>query len=154
MGGFLMLVLKVMRNEKGEFNEIYNYFDKFVPLFVTTLICFVLMMIIGIIPFLNPILGYLVNPVIAFIWAMAVIKIIEKNLAPAEALKEAVEMVKDYLFPVWLYSLVMSIIGCVGFIVFIIGGLVTVPITCVGMAVAYKELTTPVSVSGNWGFDG
>jgi len=150
MGGFLMLALKVIREEKGEINQIYNYFDKFTPLFVTTLICFVPMVIISMIPILNPVLSFILNPPIAFVWAIALIKILENNTAPLDAIKESIEMVKDYPFPIWLYSLIMAIICSIGFAFYFIGFIITAPISCVGMAVAYKELTNPTSISGNW----
>lgn len=149
MGGFFVLVLKIMRGEKGEFNEIFNHFDKFVPLFVTSLICFVAMIIAGIIPFLNIILVLVLNPLIGFVWAMALIKVIENSTEPMDAIKEGIEMVKTNPVMIWLYSLVMGILSGIGAIACLIGVLATTPISTVGMAVAYKELTSTTTVSEN-----
>lgn len=147
IGGFLVLILKVMRGEKGEFNEIFAHFDKFIPTFITSLICFAAILIAGIIPVLNIILGLVFNPLISFVWAMALIKVIERNIEPMDAIKEGIEMIKTNPVMIWLYCLVMGILSMVGAIALLIGIIFTSPLSSIGMAVAYKDMTSADVVS-------
>lgn len=147
IGGFLVLVLKVMRGEKGEFNEIFAHFDKFAPTFVASLICFIAMIIMGIIPILNIILVLVFNPLISFVWVMALIKIIEQDFKPMDAIKEGIELVKTNPVMIWLYTFIINILSMVGSIALLIGVIFTAPLSSIGLAVAYQNMTTDNTVS-------
>jgi len=152
MGGFLMLCLKVMRGEKGEFNEIFTHFDKFVPTFLLTIMVYIpfTIIIISLIPLLGGLFAFVAGPLVNIAYAFALILIIEKNLAPVDAFKEAFTTItaKNPVMT-WVYVFVCGILSFVGSIACFVGVLATLPFAQIAMAVAYNELynNTPVTPS-------
>lgn len=140
LGGFMILVLKVLRGEQQEFNEIFAHFDQFASTFIASIICFGIMCIATIIPLLNILLLIVLNPLITFIWAVSLVLIIDKKLKPLEAIQQGFEWVKANPLMTWVYCFVMAFLSGVGVIACGIGLLVTAPLSLVGMVIAYKEL--------------
>ena len=142
MGGFIVLCLKFVRGGKGDFNEVLN-FSKFVPTFVVALLAGIAYSILAIIPFLNMLLIPLAGPAFSFIVGAALIMVIEKDAAPIDALKNALELfTSNNPAMLWVYCFVMGIISAVGIFACGIGIFATMPLGAIGIAFAYEELTS------------
>ena len=50
-GGLIVLVLKLLRGEKAEFNEIFAHFDKFVPTLLVSLMAFAACLVLWLVAF-------------------------------------------------------------------------------------------------------
>ena len=138
-GGFIILCLKLLKGEPGEFNEIFAHFDKFGPTFIVFLL-YLVFAIICMIPVLGWLVGIVLGPVVAFIFIFAVTLIIEKDMLPIDAIKKGLALFQTNPAMNWLYVLVFAILGSVGAIACGIGVILTLPFTYVGLARAYQEL--------------
>ena len=138
-GGFIILCLKLLKGEPGEFNEIFAHFDKFGPTFIIFLLSLVFY-IICMIPVLGWLVGIVLGPVVAFIYAFAITLIIQQDLQPMDAVKKGLEFFQTNTVMNWVYVLVISILGGIGAIACGIGIILTLPFTWIGLALAYREL--------------
>lgn len=146
LGGFMILVLKVIRGERGEFNEIFAHFNQFGSTFFISVIVFGITCILILIPLVN-IVAFLINPLITFIWATSLILAIDKKLKPLEAIQQSIEWIKTSPLMLWVHCLVMTVLASIGALACGIGMLVTFPLSLVGMAVAYNMFNTSVVIS-------
>lgn len=173
IAGFLVLCFKLLRGEKGDFNDIFSQFNKFVPTFLLVLmmaVVWIVMMIIGFIPVLGILCQIAVGPALFVIFIIAMALLVEKNLQPLDALKQGLNYFLTNPLMIWLYSLIIcilaglgavlgSILGAIfmfipliGFLfsmLFIMAGTaLTSPFCFIGMAIGYQELSqkeaTPV----------
>lgn len=144
VGGVLVLSLKLLRGEKGELNEIFSHFDQLLPTLITTLLFAVVSLIfwiIGIIPVIGWVINLVVSPALCILYFLSIGFIVDQNMQPLDALKRSVDCLAAEPIPLWLYSLVMSILGGIGAIILIIGVVLTIPLGMMGMAVAYQHLS-------------
>lgn len=148
IGGYLLLCLKVMRGEKGEFNEIFAHFDKFIPSLLLTIIVLIPLMIVGLIPILGALAMLVIGPLAGVICLIGLALLFEKNMAPMDAVKEAFKIVTEKN-PVmtWVYALACGFLSGLGAIACLVGVLATYPFYFVSMAVAYDELTGSAPVA-------
>lgn len=147
MGGFVVLCLKFIRGGKGEFNEIFA-FDKFVPTLLVMIVIMVPYLILAMIPFVGQLVGLVVGPFISLLMVSALAQVMEKNAAPVDAVKQAIDIIKgsNNLPMVWVYGLVMGILSAVGVIACGIGVFATMPLGTIGMAMLYEELTNSTTI--------
>ena len=138
-GGFIVLCLKLLRGEKGEFNEIFAHFDKFGPTFIVFLL-YLVFAIVCMIPVLGMLVALVLGPVVAFVFIFAITLIIQKDMQPMDAVKQGLELFKPNAVMNWVYVLVFGILGGIGAIACGIGVILTLPFTYVGLALAYQEL--------------
>lgn len=153
--GLSILILKIIRGEKGDFNEIFAHFNKFADTFIVALICVAVLIVVGILNFITliPLIGQLiclaVGPVIGIVLTFSLILVIEQNIKPMDAIKQSIEYVKTNPVNLWLYALVMGIISGIGTIACGIGVYLTLPIGTIGLALAYEQLSGNKSTTVN-----
>jgi MFS family permease len=163
IAGLLALSFKLLRGEKGEFNEIFAHFNKFVPTFLLVLmlaVVWILTSVIGFIPLIGFLFQLAVGPALFLIFMLAIALVVEKDLKPLDALKQGLNYFLTNPLMNWLYSLVIGILAGVGGIAgailgaififimpfispfFVLAGCaITFPVLSVGMALAYQELS-------------
>jgi hypothetical protein len=144
IAGMMALCSKILKGEKGEIDELFKHFDKLVPSLIFMLILVAVYIVLFII-MLIPILGFLIYiaamPIIAFIAFFGIGAIVDKNAAPVDAFKTALDaFLKDPVMN-WVYVLVFGICSGIGAIACGIGAIVTAPLMYLGMTMAYNELT-------------
>lgn len=169
IGGLIVLVRKLQRGEKAEFNEIFAHFDKFVPTLLVVLIagvsCFVFSLVTGIIGsiwivgwLITLALNLVVYPAFSLALILALSFVMDKGLEPIAAIKRAVGCLLTNPVTVWLYALVIGILAGLGGILMIpIGALLAlIGLATFGLgflliplfSVACVSLTAPVGVIG------
>ncbi len=108
--------------------------DKIGPVLITSL------MIAGL-TFVGFLLCYLPGLVVAFFTSYSLHFVLDKGLAPVEALKASVNLVKDNLGPAFIWYLVGGLVAGAGLLACGVGVLVTFPLVLLGSAYTYKHLT-------------
>jgi uncharacterized membrane protein len=98
-------------------------------------------LIIGGLVLVGTILCYLPGIVVGFATSYAMYFVLDKNMAPVDAIKASVDLVKNNLGNTILWYIVAALVGGAGAIVCGIGALVTYPIALIGTAYTYKLLT-------------
>lgn len=108
--------------------------DKIGPVLVTSLI-------VAGLTFVGTILCYLPGLVVAFFTSYSLYFVMDKGLAPVEAIKASVNLVKDNIGTAIIWYIVGGLIAGAGAIVCGVGLLVTIPLFLLGSAYTYKHLT-------------
>jgi uncharacterized membrane protein len=96
--------------------------------------------IIAVATFVGTLLCYLPGLVVGFATSYTLYFIIDKDMAPVEAIKASVMFVKDNLANTIVWYIVGGLIAVVGFLVCVVGALVSVPVVLLGTAYTYKTL--------------
>ncbi|WP_182525663.1 hypothetical protein [Nocardioides dongkuii] len=99
-------------------------------------------LIIAGLTFVGILLCYLPGIAVAFATSYALYFVIDKGMAPMEAIKASVVLVKDNLGTTFVWYLVGGIVGSAGAIACGVGALVTYPLVLIGTAYTYKVLTS------------
>ncbi|WP_341923990.1 hypothetical protein [Nocardioides psychrotolerans] len=109
-------------------------FDKIGPVLITSLI-------IAGLTFVGTILCYLPGLVVAFFTSYSLHFVLDKGLAPMDAIKASVNLVKDNLGSAIIWYIVGGLVAGAGAIACGVGLLVTLPLFLLGSAYTYKHLT-------------
>lgn len=109
-------------------------FDKIGSVIVTSLI-------IAAATFVGMILCYLPGLIIAFLTSYSLYFVMDKGLAPVDAIKASVNLVKDNIGTTLIWYIVGGLVAGAGAIACGVGLLVTIPIFLIGTAFTYKHLT-------------
>ena len=91
--------------------------------------------------FVGTILCYLPGLVVGFFTSYSLYFVMDKGLAPIEAIKASVNLVKDNLGTTIVWYIVGGLVAGAGAIACGVGLLVTIPIFLLGTAYTYKHLT-------------
>lgn len=109
-------------------------FDKIGSVIVTSLI-------IAAATFVGTILCYLPGLIVGFFTSYSLYFVMDKGLAPVDAIKASVNLVKDNLGTALIWYIVGGLVAGAGAIACGVGLLVTIPIFLIGTAFTYKHLT-------------
>lgn len=96
--------------------------------------------IIAVATFVGTILCYLPGLVVGFATSYTLFFIIDKNMAPVDAIKASVLFVKDNLAATIVWYIVGGLVAAIGFVICVVGALVSVPVVLLGTAYTYKTL--------------
>lgn len=96
--------------------------------------------IIAVATFVGTLLCYLPGLVVGFATSYTLFFIIDKNMAPVDAIKASVMFVKDNLANTIVWYIVGGLVAAVGFVICVVGALVSVPVVLLGTAYTYKTL--------------
>lgn len=134
--GTYTIILRTVTGHKPEYKEL---FSKFEPMFL--LKYFVSSLLVGIIC----LIGFLLLIIPGFIFAIRLgffsYLMIDKKLGPVEAIKESWNLTKGHMKE--LASLLLFVIGIniLGFALFFVGLIVTVPLSMLASGYVYHKLT-------------
>lgn len=143
-GGLILICLKLLREEKADYKEIFKHFDNFLPTLILIILAGLagfLISIIGSIPMIGWIFSLVVNPALFLITSMALAFVVDQNSSPVEALTKSVKSFITNPTIVWLYSLVIGVLSSIGALLFYFPVVFTAPIGVIGAALAYRELS-------------
>ena len=79
--------------------------------------------------------------IIGFLTSYSLYFVIDKNMSPVDAIKASIDLCTKNLGNTVIWYIVGGIIAVVGFIVCLVGALVSVPVVLIGTAYTYKKLT-------------
>ena len=146
MVGLFMIIFALhdKTQPKPQIGDVFKGFEMFAPSLVLFLILFgvgLATSVFNFIPHIGRFIGMLaslcVQTIVMFAWAF----LVDKKMAPVDAVKASFEVVKDNFFPFLGLNLVAGIIGSIGVIACCIGVFVTLPIAFCINVVAYRAIT-------------
>ncbi|MBI4041934.1 MAG: hypothetical protein HY391_00495 [Deltaproteobacteria bacterium] len=143
--GYAMMFVRFFRDQKTpEIEHLFQYFSRFVPLFLASLIYFAAALLSTSFR-VTPFLGILVIPGI-FVFALALYIIplmIDRNLSLRDAIRQSVEMGwnRSGLLMNCIFALLLCLMMFVGAQVFLIGTFITYPLFTGTLAAAYLDLS-------------
>lgn len=144
IGGILVLGIKLNRGEKGELNEIFSHFDQFLPTLMATLLLWgagLVVNLIGAIPVIGWLINLAVSPALTLVYFLAIGFIVDQKMQPIDAIKQSINCFAAEPTQLWLYSLIMMLLGGSGSIILIVGVILTVPLGMMGMSLIYQQLS-------------
>jgi uncharacterized membrane protein len=131
--GIIRGTLGVTEGRPFQFSEVLKT-EKIGPVIITSLI-------IGAGTFVGILLCYLPGIVFAFVTQWSLYFVIDKGLAPVEAIKASIDLVRKNLTDTLIWYIVGGLVAGIGAIACGVGLLVTIPIALLGGAYTYKKLT-------------
>lgn len=131
--GIFVISLKHIQNRDTDFGEVFSHFDKAIPLFLTFLLLYILM-VIGFLLFIIPGIYLMVS------YVLALPLVIDRNLSPWEALETSRKALTKRWFSVFGLVLLLLLIMIVGMIPFGIGLIWTAPMMALSYAVLYRQV--------------
>jgi uncharacterized membrane protein len=146
MVGMLMIVFALhdKTQPKPQIGDVFKGFEMFAPSLVLCLILVgisLAMNVFNFIPhigrFISMLASLCVQTAVMFAWPF----LVDKKMAPVDAIKASFEIVKDNFFPFLGLNIVAGIIGSIGVVACCIGIFVTMPITFCIIVVAYRAVT-------------
>jgi len=131
--GLFMIALKHSVGVNIEVGELFKHFDKIVPLFIVYLLFYILVAL-GFVLLIIPGI-YLM---IAF--SMAIPLVIEKKMAPWEALMTSRKAVTHKWFQMFGFALLNILVVTVGMIALLVGLIWAVPLIMLAAAMIYRDM--------------
>jgi uncharacterized membrane protein len=134
--GFYHSAIMINRGIKPGFDQLYRNWKQLGTWIVSALL-FGIMLGIGFALLILPGLWVLAR------FGLFTFFIVDKNTGPIDALKGSYEASRGYGWTLLWILLAGALLEIVGFMLFIVGSFITVPIATLALAEAYRKLTTP-----------
>lgn len=131
--GLIRGSLGITEGRDFEVSEVFST-DRIGPIVVTSVL-------VSAATFVGLMLCYLPGIVVAFVTSYSLYFVIDRGLAPVEAIKASVELVKNNLADTVVWYIVGGLIAAAGALVCLVGMLVSLPVVLIGTAYTYKKLT-------------
>jgi len=131
--GLFMIAIKHSVGGQAQFMEIFQHFDKTVPLFLCTLIFYILV-IIGFVLLIIPGVYLLVA------FSMAVPLVVEKNMSPWEALMTSRKALTHKWFSIFGLNILLILVVVAGFLALLVGAIWALPAAILAFAIAYRNI--------------
>ena len=131
--GIIRGSLGITEGRNFEFSEVFKT-DKIGPVIITSLIS-------AAIVFVGTLLCIIPGIIASFMLSYALYFVIDKDMAPVDALKASFNLVKDNLGEAFVWAIVAFLIVIAGFIACLVGAIVAIPVSIIGTAFTYKKLT-------------
>lgn len=131
--GMMMIGVKIARDEQVSGTEVFAHFDKILPLAITMVLTYVLIMLgflLLIIPGIYLAIGYI----------MSLPLIIDKNLGPWQALEVSRKAVTKHWFPIFGFMIVMALLYVAGALALLIGLIWAIPTLGIAYGVLYRNM--------------
>ncbi|MEQ6900598.1 hypothetical protein [Nocardioides sp. YIM 152588] len=109
-------------------------FEQIGPVLVTALL-------VGAATTVGFILCYLPGLIVAFLTSYSLYFVLDKNLAPVDAIRASFELVRDNLGNALVWYLIGGVIAAVGAFLCLVGAIFTFPLVLIGTAYTYKVFT-------------
>ena len=131
--GFSMLALKRVRGEQTSSSEVVKHFNKIIPLFITVVVMYSLMMI-------GFMLLVLPGIYLAVAYFFATVLVVDQGLGPWQALETSRKAVTKHWFTVFICIIGVFIFTLVSMIPLGIGLIWTIPWSMLVYAILYQKL--------------
>ena len=131
--GLFMIGLKHSVGATIAVGELFKHFDKIIPLFIAYIISTVL-------TGLGFILLIIPGIYLAIAFSMAIPLVVEKNMAPWEALMTSRKAVTHKWFPMFGFSLLSALIMLAGVLALVVGLIWAVPLIILAAATIYRDM--------------
>jgi len=132
MAGMTIYTMMLLKGERPDFNNFFDGFKLFLPLFIAGLL-------IGLGTFLGSILCVVPGLYLGVAWYFALPLIIDRKMEAVEAMSMSMKVVNSNFWAVFVLALVVAIISFAGAVV-MLGTLITAPLASIMGVVAYAQL--------------
>jgi hypothetical protein len=133
IAGFHIFTMKKLMGRNPDIGDLFKGFNFFVPTLVASLL-------IGLFTFAGFLFFIIPGLVIAAMYKFTYLFIVDKRMDFWPAMQASHSVVKNDYFGFTMFMLLAVVINILGFCCFIIGLLITIPVTFAAITVAYKEL--------------
>lgn len=131
--GVIRGALGITEGRAFRFDEVLRT-DQLGPVVITSLIT-------SAIVFVGTLLCFLPGIIASFLMSFSLYFVIDKEMAPVDAIKASVELVTNNVGEALVWSLVAFVIVLVGAIACLVGLVAAIPVSIIGTAYTYKALT-------------
>jgi uncharacterized membrane protein len=130
--GFQIACRKTLRGQKPSVADLFEGFQFFVPTLLAHIVISILVFI-GLLFFIIP------GLVVAAIYNFTYLFIVDKRMDMSAAMQASHAVVKQDYFGYTMFLIALGLLNIAGLLCFIVGLLVTIPITFAALTVAYRE---------------
>ena len=131
--GVIKICLRFCDGEKGEFSDLLSCYPLFFKYLVGSIL-YVLIVAVGLILLIIP----------GIVWAIKFYffdyLIVDEGLGPVDALEKSSEITRGVKWDLFIFGILLCIINLMGFLCLVVGLFVTIPVTMVAIAFAYRKL--------------
>ena len=131
--GVIKIALNFVDQQSAEFSDLFSCFHLIIKYFIANLIYFIIVFI-GLIFFIIPGLIFI------YMFFFFTYIIVDKEAGPISALKESAVITKGVKSKLLTFSFVLFGLNILGALCFLIGLLVTIPISLIASAYVYRTL--------------
>ncbi len=137
--GFIKILLKLHDQEKPEISDLFNHYNLFPKYFVAILI-YSLIVLLGLI--------FLIIPGVIFLIKYYFVEyfVVDKGYGPIQALRQAAKIIKGNWLNFFVFLLILLLINLLTIFTLFLGLFVTIPVTSMAIAYAYRKLSTPQEI--------
>jgi uncharacterized membrane protein len=133
IAGFHIYTMKTLSGRKPDVADLFKGFNFFLHSLVASLL-------IGFFTFLGMLALIIPGLVIAAMYKFTYLFIVDKRMEFWPAMQASHNVVKNDYFGFTMFLILAFFVNLLGFLCFIVGLLVTVPVTFAAITIAYKEL--------------
>ncbi len=134
--GYTKIYLKLHEGIRPEFKELFTHHEPFWR-YLGSVVLYCLRILLGLI--------FLIVP--GIIWAIKFqfmpLLVIDKGMDPVEAMRESALMTEGHKWHLLKFGAVIAVINLLGLLCFVVGLLVTVPLTTLAYIHIYRKLSSP-----------
>lgn len=138
MMGLINISIKFNDNIKVEFSDFFSKYYLFFKVVAASIISGILVLL-GFIFFIVP--GIILIIKFQFVTFL----IIDQEMGPIEALRKSYAITKGVKWELYLFAQLLFLINILGLLAFVVGILVTYPLTFVARAFVYRRLLSPTT---------
>lgn len=141
MAGFLIVAFKILKQQATSFNDFFQGFNNFLPIFLTSLL-------VGIFVFLGFLVLILPGIFLAVAYAFSIPFVVGRRFDFWEAMESSRKVISKNWFSMFGFLFVLFLLNLVGALLLGVGLLFTIPLSYCAIAVAFDDIVgLPVSDS-------
>lgn len=133
VAGLFMIGIKHSVGAPAEFKQIFQHFDKTIPLFLTTLLVYILVAI-GLVLLIVPGVYLLLS------YSMAIPLVVEKNMSPWQALETSRKAITHKWFNMLGFALVTLLVVVAGALALLVGLIWAYPLLILAFGLVYRNI--------------
>ncbi|WP_205370879.1 MULTISPECIES: DUF2189 domain-containing protein [Thermoleptolyngbya] len=131
--GFYIVAFKLMKQRATTFSDFFRGFNHFLPLFLASLVT-------GILTLIGFALFVLPGIYLAVAWMFTTPFIVDRKFDFWDAMESSRKVISRNWFSWFIFLIVLALLNFVGFLLFGVGALVTIPLSACAVAIAYQEV--------------
>lgn len=131
--GLMMISIKHSVGSPVEYGEIFKHYDKTINLFLTSLLMYIAIAI-GFLLLVLPGIYLMVA------FSMAMPLVVEKNMAPVDALKTSMKAINHKWFNMFGFIILSAIVVFVGVLALLVGLIWALPVAGLAYAICYRNI--------------
>lgn len=131
--GLYIVAFKLIKQRATTFSDFFRGFNNFLPLFLASLVT-------GILTLIGFALLIIPGIYLAVAWMFTTLFIVDRKFDFWDAMESSRKVVSTRWFSWFGFLIVLTLINVVGFLVFGVGLLITVPLSICATAIAYQDI--------------